>query len=67
VPIPYTEPLQPNERAAVMRVDVPVAAFIAAGFRIAAPDPGASIKADLLVGEDGRARAIRPVNFTSYR
>lgn len=64
--IPYTEPLAPYERAAVIRVDVPVAAVIAAGFRVPTPDPGATVKADLVVGADGRARAIRLITFSNF-
>jgi hypothetical protein len=59
VSIPFTAPLAPNERADVVRMDVPVAALIAAGLPLRVQDMGASASADVLVGEDGRARAVR--------
>jgi hypothetical protein len=57
--IPYTVPLSPEERATVVRMEVPVAALIAAGFSVATSDPGGVVDADVLVSQDGRARAIR--------
>jgi len=57
--IPYTIPLSPEERTTVVRMDVPVAALIAAGFTVSTPDPGGAVNADVLVSQDGRARAIR--------
>jgi hypothetical protein len=63
VSIPYTAPLQPYERVSVVETDVPVRALIAAGFAVQAADLGASVRADVMVGQDGRARAIRPVAF----
>jgi anti-sigma factor RsiW len=59
VPIPYVQPLDPYESATVMRMDVPVAALIAVGYKVDASDPTAVVKADVLVGEDGRAHAVR--------
>jgi hypothetical protein len=61
IAIPYTLPLEPYERADVMRMDVPVAALIAAGLPMNMADPAALALADVLVGQDGRARAIRLV------
>jgi hypothetical protein len=63
--IPYTVPPDPRERMTVMRVEMPVAALVAVGLTSAAPDPGASAQADVVVGEDGRIRAIRLVSFYS--
>jgi hypothetical protein len=59
VPIPYVQPLDPNESATVMRMDVPVAALIGFGYKVERLDPTAIVKADVLVGEDGRAHAVR--------
>jgi hypothetical protein len=59
VPIPYTVPLAPEERATIVRMAVPVAALIAAGYKVETPDPGGVVDADVLVSQDGRARAIR--------
>jgi len=65
IAIPYTLPLEPYERADVMRMDVPVAALIAAGLPMSMVDPGASARADVLVGQDGRARAVRLISISS--
>jgi hypothetical protein len=65
ISIPYTIPLAPEERATVVRMDIPVSALIAAGFQMSATDPGATMQADVLVSQDGRARAIRPISILS--
>lgn len=62
--IPYTMPLAPEERANVVRMEVPVAALIAAGLTMRVRDMSASASADVLVGEDGRARAVRLVSVS---
>ena len=64
--IPYTVPLAPNEPASLVRARIPVSQLIAAGFHVsaAAADPRAVIEADVLVGQDGRARAIRPLSLS---
>ena len=59
IAIPYTEPIAPYERASVMRMDLPAAAVMAAGLPLETQDAGERVQADVLVGEDGRARAIR--------
>jgi hypothetical protein len=61
--IPYTIPLAPEERAEVVRMQIPVTALLAAGFRVQMSDPSAAIDADVLVSQDGRARAIRPLRI----
>ncbi|HUB81876.1 MAG TPA: hypothetical protein VMB03_23920 [Bryobacteraceae bacterium] len=61
-PIPYTPPLEPYERVLVVEKQVPVDELIAAGFHISAA-PGATVRADVMVSQDGRPRAIRPVAF----
>ena len=61
IQVPYVVPPAPYERTAVMRMDVPVAALIAAGFEVHIPDAGGAVRADVLVGQDGRALAIRLV------
>lgn len=59
--IPYTAPLAPYERTRIVRMQVPVAALVAAGFEVHAADAGGALEADVLFGQDGRAHAIRPV------
>jgi hypothetical protein len=55
--IPYVIPPAPYERTQVVRMDVPVAALIQAGFTMnaAAAD---SVSADVLIGQDGRPLAV---------
>jgi hypothetical protein len=55
--IPYVIPPAPYERTEVVRMDVPVAALIQAGFSMnaAAAD---SVRADVLIGQDGRPLAV---------
>jgi hypothetical protein len=65
VNIPYTVPLAPDEPAAVWRAKIPVSALIGVGFHVGALDPSATVEADILVSQDGRARAIRPVSIST--
>jgi hypothetical protein len=64
VAIPWTLPLAAGERAAVMRMDLPVSALISAGVPLAA-DPGGIASADVVVGEDGRAHAFRLLSISN--
>src|SRR5262249_43569594 len=65
VEIPYVAPLAPYERASVVRMDVPVTALIAVGFQVHGSEPGATISADVLVGQDGRPHAVRLISDRS--
>jgi hypothetical protein len=65
--IPYTVPLAPEERAGVVRITLSPSAMAAVGFRLPAIDAGSDAQADVLVGEDGRAHAIRIVGNSSFR
>jgi hypothetical protein len=58
VRIPYVIPPAPYERTEIVRMNVPVAALIAVGFRMDEP-AGALVPADVLVGQDDRPLAIR--------
>jgi len=64
VPIPYVTPLGTYERAEIVRMEVPVAALIAAGLPMRTTDPGARAQADVIVGQDGRARAVRLISVS---
>ena len=66
VDMPYVAPLAPYERVEVVRMRVSVAALQRAGLEIHAPDTGATVLADLLLGQDGRAHAVRLVSDTEY-
>jgi hypothetical protein len=67
VAIPYTVPLAPEERATMVRITLSPAAIAAVGFPLPAIDPGNDTLADVLVGEDGRAHAIRIVADSNFR
>jgi hypothetical protein len=62
VEMPYVAPLAPYERSEVVRMEVSVAALEAAGLEVHARDTGAMVLADLLLGQDGRAHAVRLVS-----
>jgi len=65
IQIPYVAPPAPYERLAVVRRRMPVAALIAAGFKVQAPDAGSILDAEILVGQDGRPLALRPISGTN--
>ncbi len=69
IAIPYTMPLEPYEQAAVVRMDVPAMALIAVGLPVEGADPSARVQTDVLVGQDGRARAVRliSISMVSYQ
>jgi hypothetical protein len=64
IAIPYTLPLEPWERTEVVRMEMPVAALIAAGLPMGMMDPAARARTDVLVGQDGRARAVRLISIS---
>jgi hypothetical protein len=66
VSIPYVAPLGPYERAEIVRMNLPVAALISAGLPVRTSDAGAQVEADVLVGQDGRARAVRLVSVSTF-
>ncbi len=59
IPIPYAAPLDAGERAQLLRVSMPVTTLTSWGFQIDAGDPDRVINADVVVGENGLARAVR--------
>jgi hypothetical protein len=66
VAIPYVAPISPYEQASVVRMDLPVAALIAAGLPMQTRDPSARVEADVLVGQDGQPRAVRVVAVANF-
>jgi hypothetical protein len=66
VPIPYVLPPGPYERVEVVRMKLPVSELIAAGYRLQTSDLGAQAEADVMVGQDGRPRAIRLISISSF-
>ena len=59
VAFPYVAPPAPYERAQIQRMDIPVAALAAAGFELRGPETASVVRADVLLGQDGRAYALR--------
>ena len=66
VAIPYLPPVDPRENTTVVRVNIRVQTLLALGYRTAA-DPETVVPADVLLGEDGRAHAIRPLSEIKMR
>ncbi len=62
VPVPNVLPLDSYETGRVVRMDLPVSALLAAGYSLPAADPTATVTADVLLGDDGRAHAVRLVS-----
>lgn len=59
--IPYAAPLLPTERAEVVRVNLSATALSSMGVPVWGADPGMRLNAELVVGENGLARAVRLV------
>jgi hypothetical protein len=66
VAIPYLPPVDPRENTTVVRVNIRVQTLLALGYRTSA-DPTTVVPADVLLGEDGRAHAIRPLSAIEVR
>ena len=64
VPVPNVLPLDSYETGRVLRMNLRASDLISAGFSLPAGDPTATVRADVLVGEDGRAHAVRLVPET---
>lgn len=60
IALPYVVQPAQYEQTEVVRMAVPAAELMAAGFALQA-DPGSQIVADVLIGQDRRARAVRLV------
>jgi len=65
VPVPNVLPLDSYETGRVVRMDLPVSSLLNAGFSLPAADPAGTVTADVLVGDDGRAHAVRLVSATT--
>lgn len=59
VPLPYAEGAAPLTGARVVTVRIPVSALDEIGFPVPVQASGQYVNADILIGEDGIARAIR--------
>lgn len=59
IEIPYAEPLRPEQRADVFRIQMPRANMAAFGLPVTGGRLDSRITADVLMGEDGVVRAVR--------
>jgi hypothetical protein len=59
IPLPNAEEIAPNEEVNVVRVEVPRSTMIALGFPLMADTASESVEADVMLGADGLARAVR--------
>ena len=62
IEIPYIEPLRPEERADVFRIQMPRANMAVFGLPVTGGRLDSRITADVLMGEDGVVRAVRFVH-----
>ena len=67
VALPFARPLSPREPAQIVRVGMSRGSLMTAGFPIPAARMNDPVQADVVVGMDGTARAIRLVRQTSSR
>jgi hypothetical protein len=63
IALPYSDVNLSSEGAVVLRVEVPRSALLLAGTPVSAGRRDERVKADVVVGADGLARAIRFVNY----
>lgn len=59
IPLMQGAPYQPADGSHLVRVELPRSALASFGLPVGAESPGGRVKADVLLGEDGIARAIR--------
>jgi hypothetical protein len=59
IPVPYATPIGPHERAELVHVSVPATALAQWGLPITDFNPSQRVDADVVIGEDGLARAVR--------
>jgi hypothetical protein len=64
VPVPSAARLPQFESGVIVRLSLPVAALPSYGVDISPASSGDAVEADVLVAQDGVARAIRLVNPT---
>jgi hypothetical protein len=57
--LPDADRLPPLESVRIVRVELPVSSLRLMGFAVSEEPAGSSIQADVLLGQDGLARAVR--------
>jgi len=67
IPLPNAETLAPNEPVNVVRLEVPRSAMIPLGYAVSEEHASERVEADVMLGADGVARAVRFVtDGTNY-
>jgi hypothetical protein len=59
IPLPNAAQIGPNEEVNLVRVEVPRSAMIALGYNLKPEEASESVQADVMLGNDGLARAVR--------
>jgi len=59
IPLPNTAEIAPNEDVNLVRVEVPRSAMIELGFAVSAERASETVEAEVVLGADGLARAVR--------
>jgi hypothetical protein len=59
IPLPNAAQIGPNEEVNLVRVEVPRSAMIALGYSLKPEEASESVQADVMLGNDGLARAVR--------
>jgi hypothetical protein len=62
IPLPNTEGISPTEEVNLVRVEVPRSAMIELGFAVSAERASEPVEAEVALGADGLARAVRFLN-----
>ena len=62
IPLPNADRLPPDEHVNMVRVELPRSAMIALGYAVSADRADEMVEADVVLGSDGLARAVRLVN-----
>ncbi|SPE42177.1 conserved hypothetical protein [Candidatus Sulfopaludibacter sp. SbA3] len=62
IPLPNAERISPDENVNVVRVEVPRSAMLAVGLPVTAEQASDLVEADIKMGSNGLARAVRFVN-----
>ena len=59
IPLPYAAEVDPNEEVNLVRLELPRATMLALGFEVGADGGSEAVAADVMLGPDGLARAVR--------
>jgi len=63
LPLPNAEEFAPNEAINLVRVELPRSSVVALGFTVAEERESETVQADVMLGADGVARAVRFLDY----